>query len=135
MRCRESVVDLVCLKRGCKVKLWAGCGCVSGQGGGKNLPRFAHRWPARLYCSRIATTPARGNADIAPRSRHRLDAEGQSPWCCRDLPPTRRRLAQRGARAPADGDAVADGEAVAEAVGEAVGVVVTGTGPSTVVVG
>src|SRR3712207_2097199 len=43
MRCRESVVDLVCLKRGCKVRLWAGRGRVSGQGGGKNLPRFAHR--------------------------------------------------------------------------------------------
>jgi hypothetical protein len=38
---KSKAVDLVWLKRTCKVNLRAGRGRVSGQGGGKNLPRFA----------------------------------------------------------------------------------------------
>src|SRR5688572_1554284 len=104
MRCRESVVDLVCLKRGCKVKLWAGHGRVSGQGGGKNLPRFAHRWPARFIVAVSRPPPLGAMLILIPVHGQPPSASliSRSRWL---LSATRQRLAQRGARA--DGDAVA----------------------------
>ena len=56
------MVDLVGLKRACKVKLWAGRERVSDQGGGRTFSEFriAER-PARVNCTGITMGATTGD--------------------------------------------------------------------------
>ena len=80
------MVDLVGSKRACKVKIRAGRGRVSGQRGGKNLPRFAHRWPARVNCTEVTVGATTGDHQKARGRGGYSVARGLEPPLFRKKP-------------------------------------------------